>query len=387
MSSEKPNTSNQNPPPDWKAEIDKHWHKVSERTLNFYNDHKHLFKLSNISAVVGGTLALTWLASGVYIIDEGNRGVVTRFGAYTETTQPGPHWHLPMPIEKVTLVNVEQQRFIEVGYRDSSRFAKAASIPQESLMLTSDENIINVRLAVQYQINNAKDYLFNVKDNEATLKQLTESVERAVIGRNNMDFVLTEGRSEIVAEIKKEIQAAMDAYKTGVTIASVNLQDAQPPEEVQGAFEDAIRAREDKQRLINEAEAYSNEIIPKARGAAARLVQEAEAYEAEKIAKSKGETERFDQLLVEYEKNPAITRKRLYLEAKEKLYSGSNKIMIESDRNAAQFYMPMPSALQAANTSITKATTENEASDIGVDKTGLHKNATANSDIRPSRSK
>ena len=259
----------------------------------------------------------------------------------SETTQPGLNWHLPAPIESVKVVNVEQQRFIEVGYRDAGRFAKASTIPQESLMLTRDENIINVRLAVQYQINNAKDYLFNVKDSEATLKQLTESVERAVIGRNNMDFVLTEGRSEIVADIKREIQAAMDDYQAGITIASVNLQDAQPPEEVQGAFEDAIRAREDKQRLINEAEAYSNEIIPKARGAAARLLQEAEAYQVEKVAKAKGETERFEQLLVEYEKNPAITRKRLYLEAKEKLYSGANKIMLESERNAPQFYMPL----------------------------------------------
>ena len=388
MSSEKPNTSNQTPPPDWKAEFDKHLHKVSERTQNFYNGHKHFFKLSKISAVLGGTLALSWLVSGVYIIDEGNRGVVTRFGAYSETTQPGPHWHLPMPIEKVSVVNVEQQRFIEIGYRDSSRFAKVASIPQESLMLTSDENIINVRLAVQYQINNAKDYLFNVKDNEATLKQLTESVERAVIGRNNMDFILTEGRSEIVAEIKKEIQAAMDQYQTGLTIASVNLQDAQPPEEVQGAFEDAIRAREDKQRLINEAEAYSNEIIPKARGAASRLLQEAEAYEAEKIAKSKGETERFDQLLVEYEKNPAITRKRLYLEAKEKLYSGSNKILIESERNAAQFYMPVPAAVQANSGIVNKANTESDVvNESSGDKSVAHRNTPLTSDIRPSRSK
>jgi membrane protease subunit HflK len=386
MSSEKPNTSNQTPPPDWKAEFDKHWHKVSQRSADFYNDHKQLFKLSNIGAALGGAMALTWLASGVYIVDEGNRGVVTRFGAYTETTQPGPHWHLPLPIEKVKIVNVEQQRFIEIGYRDSSRFAKAATIPQESLMLTSDENIINVRLAVQYQINNAKDYLFNVKDNEATLKQLTESVERAVIGRNNMDFVLTEGRSEIVAEIKREIQSAMDDYHAGITIASVNLQDAQPPEEVQGSFEDAIRAREDKQRLINEAEAYSNEIIPKARGAAARLMQEAEAFEAEKIAKAKGETERFDQLLVEYEKNPAITRKRLYLEAKEKLYSGSNKILIESERNASQFYMPLPATNQAANNVVSRAIAEPESNaDIG-DKGNAHK-ANVSSDLRPSRSK
>lgn len=385
MSSEQHNTSQPTPPPDWKAEADKYWRQVSRRGAAFYRDHQQLFSLPNLGALLGGALALTWLASGVYIVDEGNRGVVTRFGAYSDTTQPGPHWHLPVPIETVRIVNVEQQRFIEVGY--SSRFAKAATLPQESpLMLTSDENIVNVRLAVQYQIHNAQDYLFNVKDSEPTLKQLTESVERAVIGRNNMDFVLTEGRSEIVAEIKREIQAAMDDYHAGITIASVNLQDAQPPEEVQGAFEDAIRAREDKQRLINEAEAYANEIIPKARGAAARLLQEAEAYEAEKVAKAKGETERFEQLLVEYEKNPAITRKRLYLEAKEKLYSGSNKIMIEAERNAPQFYMPlqaMPNSHPAAPNPRTEPERGGEAS---ADKGTVRKPA-ANSELRPSRSK
>jgi modulator of FtsH protease HflK len=386
MSSENNNTGKPTPPPDWKAEIDKYWQQVGQYGTEFYNDHRDWFSLPKLGAALGGMLVLTWLVSGVYIVDQGNRGVVTRFGAYSETTQPGPHWHLPLPIEAVKIVNVEQQRFIEVGYRDSGRFAKSASIAQESLMLTRDENIINVRLAVQYQINNAKDYLFNVKDHEATLKQLTESVERAVIGRNDMDFILTEGRSEIVAEIKREIQEAMDDYQAGITVASVNLQDAQPPEEVQGAFEDAIRAREDKQRLINEAQAYANEIIPKARGGAARLLQEAEAYEAEKVAKAKGETERFDQLLVEYEKSPAITRKRLYLEAKEKLYSGSNKIMIESESHAPQFYMPLEAAkARHGESQKSQAGPEQPVDAPAADKVGGHK--AASSELRPSRSK
>ncbi len=384
MSTENHNTSQPTPPPDWKAEFDRHWQSVSQKGSDFYHGHKELFSFKKVSAVLGGTLALAWLASGTYIVDEGTRGVVTRFGAFHATTQPGLNWHLPLPLEKVAIVNVEQQRFIEVGYRDSGRYGKAANMPQESLMLTRDENIISVRLAVQYQINNAQDYLFNVKDNDATLKQLTESVQRAVIGRNDMDFVLTEGRSEIVAEIKREIQQAMDDYRTGITIASVNLQDAQPPEEVQGAFEDAIRAREDKQRLINEAEAYSNEIIPKARGAASRLLEEAEAYEAEKVAKAKGETERFDQLLVEYEKNPAITRKRLYLEAKEKLYSGSHKIMIETERNAPQFYMPLPQA-SASHGAPVRLTADNPPAADGNDNP--NSKAVASNPLRPSRSK
>lgn len=387
MSSENNNTSKPTPPPDWKAEIDRQWQKFSQCSTAFYLQHKQQLSLPKISALLGGAAVLGWLGSGLYIVDQGSRGVVTRFGAYHETTQPGLNWHLPLPLESAKIVNVEQQRFIEVGYRDSSRYTKSATIPQESLMLTADENIINVRLAVQYQINNAKDYLFNVKDSEATLKQLTESVERAIIGKSNMDYVLTEGRSEIVAEIKKEIQTAMDDYQAGITIASVNLQDAQPPEEVQGSFEDAIRAREDKQRLINEAEAYSNEIIPKARGASARLLQEAEAYRLEKVAKAKGETERFEQLLVEYEKNPAITRKRLYLEAKEKLYSGANKIMLESERNAPQFYMPLATPTNSHGLSQKQpAETVGSNDSSAEDKTPNHKVAAAN-ELRPSRSK
>ncbi len=387
MSSENQNASKQTPPPDdWKIEFEKQWKVISDRANEFYNGHRSLFSWSKLGGFAGGALALSWLASGIYIVGEGNRGVVTRFGAYTETTKPGLQWHIPVPVEQVTIVNVEQQRFIEVGYNDSSRQLKSSSsLPQESLMLTSDENIITVRLAVQYQINNARDYLFNIRNGENTLKQLTESVLRAVIGRNNMDFVLTEGRSQIVAEVKDQIQSAMNDYKAGIVITSVNLQDAQPPEEVQGAFEDAIRAREDKQRLINEAEAYSNEIIPKARGAAARIVQEAEAYEAEKIAKAKGETERFDQLLVEYEKNPAITRKRLYLEAKEKLYASTNKIVVSTDQ-APALYMPMQQSVahqpaQSANTVESDAGAEQHA----VDKSSARKSA--NNELRPSRSK
>ncbi|ANE55689.1 FtsH protease activity modulator HflK [Methylomonas sp. DH-1] len=386
MSSEKHNTSKQTPQPDWRLEIDKYWKQVSEKTGDFFNDHKSMFSAGKVASAVGGTLAVVWLASGFYIVDQGNRGVVTRFGAYSETTMPGPNWHIPVPFENVAIVNVEQQRFIEVGYTDSSRINKSSLIPQESLMLTADENIIAVRLAVQYQINNARDYLFNVKNNENTLKQLTESVERAVIGRNSMDFVLTEGRSQIVAEIKEQIQAGMDEYKTGISIASVNLQDAQPPEEVQGAFEDAIRAREDKQRLINEAEAYANEVIPKARGAASRIIQEAEAYEAEKIAKAKGETERFDQLLVEYEKSPAITRKRLYLEAKEKLYSSTNKVMLEAEQTNPMLYMPMPQTFQQHGSSPAASNdAEPTVEPHNADKNGMRK--TSGNELRPSRSK
>lgn len=328
-------------------------------------------------------LLLVWLGSGIYIIDQGNRGVVTRFGAYLETTLPGPHWHIPMPIEKVAVINVENQRFIEVGYRSNGRQNNARPALPDSLMLTKDENIVSVRLAIQYQIDSARDYLFNVKGNESTLKQVTESIERGVIGRNNMDFILTEGRSQIVNEIKLQVQQAMDLYQSGVRVTSVNLQDAQPPEEVQNSFEDAIRAREDKQRLINEAEAYANEVIPKARGAAARMLQEAEGYEAQVVATAYGESERFDQLLVEYEKNPKITRKRLYLDAKEKLYSSTNKVMVGVENGGNMFYLPL-NQLPQANSATSKATAS-EPHKYQREDSSRDKNRAANSKLRNSR--
>lgn len=389
MSSEKNNTSNQPPESDWRFEFEKHWKTFNQKCSDYFQTHRPLFSIRSLGTILLVGTVVIWLASGVYIVDEGNRGVVSRFGAYTITTGPGPHWHLPMPLEKVSIVNVEQQRFIEVGYRDSRFGTRSSLIPQEALMLTEDENIINVRLAVQYQINNAQEYLFNVRDSEETLKQLTESVERTVIGRSDMDYVLTEGRSEIVAEIKDEIQSALDDYHAGITVASVNLQDAQPPEEVQGAFEDAIRAREDKQRLINEAKAYSNEIIPKARGAASRLIQEAQAYEAEKIAKAKGETERFDQLLTEYEKAPEITRKRLFLETKEKLFSGTNKVIVDAGAQAPQIYMPLQPAQSLQPSAITHHATENlnVTEQPSVEKNSSTGSKNPSPTYRPSRSR
>lgn len=284
---------------------------------------------------------LVWAATGIYIVDQGNRGVVTRFGRFVNTTEPGPHWRFPSPIESVDVVNVEQQRFIEVGYRSSGRQQAVGTVAREALMLTKDENIVDIRLAVQYQIKDAKDYVFNVKGPGPTLKQVVESAERGVIGKSAMDFVLTEGRSEIANEIEQEIQTIMDNYGAGVHVTSVNLQDAQPPEEVQGAFEDAIKAREDEQRLINEAEAYSNEVIPKARGAAARMTQEAEGYKARVIAQSTGEASRFKQIMTEYEKAPAVTRNRLYIEAMESVLGNTDTVMVDVKGGNNLLYLPL----------------------------------------------
>ncbi len=299
--------------------------------------------LKGFGLLVAGALVL-WGLSGFYIVDEGTVGVETRFGAYQNTTDSGLNWHFPSPIEAVDVVDIQNIQVIEVGYRSRGRQG-VGSVPREALMLTKDENIVDVRLEVQYKVKNAKAYLFNVANPElnpgATLKQVTESVERGVIGRNTMDFVLTEGRTEIVEAIKQEIQIIMDAYESGVLVTTVNLQDAQPPEQVQNAFEDAIKAREDKQRYISEAEAYSNEVVPIARGAASRKIQEAEAYKEQVIAQANGEVSRFSQLLKEYKKAPKVTRQRIYLESMEDVLSKTSTIMVDVKGGNNLLYLPL----------------------------------------------
>ena len=281
-------------------------------------------------------LVLLWLLTGFYIVDEGNRGVVTRFGRYTETTLPGLHWHIPYPVETVSIVDVEQQRFLELGYRSG-----VGSVPQEALMLTGDENIVSVHLAVQYTISDAKDFLFNLSEPEKTLREVAESALREVVGRSTMDFVLTEGRSEVASQVKSLAQQIMTAYRSGINIQTVNLVDAQPPEEVQDAFEDAIKAREDEQRFINEAQAYANEVIPKARGQAARVLEEAQGYKQRMVAKAQGDVSRFEQILAEYERAPEVTRARLYLDTMETVLSKTGAIVVDVQGGNNLFYLPL----------------------------------------------
>ena len=293
-------------------------------------------------------LLLIWAVAGsFYIVEEGRRGVVVRFGRYVETTMPGLRWHLPYPLERVDIVDVEQVRSEEIGYRSGGRQPASRPVPKEALMLTQDENIVDVRLAVQYQVKDPRAYLFRVADPDTTLRQAVESATREVIGRSSMDFVLTEGRADIVAQIRELAQAVLDQYHTGLRINSVALQDAQPPEEVQEAFGDAIKAREDEQRQKNEAEAYANEIIPKARGQAARRLQEADAYKAQVIAQAEGEAARFTQLLVQYSKAPQLTRQRLYLETMETVLDASSKVFIDLDNGGSPLlYLPLDRLLQ-----------------------------------------
>lgn len=291
--------------------------------------------------LVAGIALLVWLFSGIYIVDEGTRGVVLRFGKFIAATEPGPHWRIPYPVDRVEIVNVEQRRFIEIGYRSGDGGQSSLKVPREALMLTEDENIVNVQLAVQYQVEDARRYLFNVREPDAVLKQVAESVLREVVGKNKMDFVLKEGRAEVVSKVKSGMQEILTNYEAGLRVSDVNLQDAQPPEEVQGAFSDAIKAREDRVRLTNEAEAYANEVIPKARGAAARRLQEATGYKESLIARASGEASRFSQLAAEYKKSPEVTRKRLYLETMEEVLAATNKVFIDGGDSSNLMYLPI----------------------------------------------
>ncbi|HET9701557.1 MAG TPA: FtsH protease activity modulator HflK, partial [Burkholderiales bacterium] len=224
--------------------------------------------------LVLGLIALVWVASGFYIVDASQRGVVLRFGKYFETTMPGPRWHLPYPIESVEIVNVSQVRTVEIGYRNNVK----SKVLKEALMLTDDENIVDVQFAVQYIIKDAGEWLFNNRNPEETVKQVAESAIREVVGRSKMDFVIDQGREQVAADAQKLMQEIMDRYQVGVQVSRVNMQNAQPPEQVQAAFDDAVKAGQDRERLKNEAEAYANEVIPKARGTASRLIQEAEGH-------------------------------------------------------------------------------------------------------------
>ena len=208
-----------------------------------------------------------WLASGFYIVDEGRRGVVTRFGKYTETTQPGPRWHLPFPVESVELVNVSQVKTVEVGYRNTPK----NKVEREALMLTDDENIVDIQFAVQYTLKSAEDYLFNVRRPDQTVACVAETAMREVVGKAKMDFVLYEGREQIAKSTEKLMQEILDRYKTGIYVQKVTLQNVQPPEQVQAAFDDAVKAGQDRERFRNEGQAYANDVVPKARGNASRL--------------------------------------------------------------------------------------------------------------------
>lgn len=292
-----------------------------------------------------GLIVLVWLGSGFYIVDQGSTGVVMRFGkALEETTEPGPRWHLPYPIETVEVVNMEQVRRLEVGYRSNGEGAGGKTkLPKEALMLTEDENIIDLQFAVQYNLNNAKYYLFNNRSTDAAVMSAAESAIREVVGKNKLDDLLQKG----LADTSERMQSILDSYKSGVKIISVSLQSAQPPEQVQEAFEDVNRANQDNQRQINEGQAYANDVIPKARGTASRLLAEAAGYKLKVESEAIGNTSRFNQILAQYNNAPEVTRQRLYLDAQEQILSSTSKIIVDQKAGGSLLYLPLDQLMNA----------------------------------------
>jgi membrane protease subunit HflK len=278
-----------------------------------------------------GLIAVIWLASGTYVVDEQERGVVLRFGEYDRTAMPGIGWRAPWPMESMERINVTQVR----------------QITDQQSMLTKDENIVDVELTVQYRVSAVEDYLFSVDDPDLTLQQAVKSAVRETVGRSAMDFILTEGRQAIADQTKQILQETLDDYKSGLVVTEVNLQQAQPPEAVQASFADAIKAREDQERLKNEAEAYANDRLPKARGAAARQIAEATAYRDQVLARAEGDGSRFTQLLLQYKIAPAVMRERLYLDSMSQVMAGSSKIMIDVDKSNPMLYLPLDQLMKS----------------------------------------
>jgi membrane protease subunit HflK len=287
-----------------------------------------------------------WFASGFYIVPEGQRGVVLRFGKFVESTMPGPRWHLPYPIESAEVVNLLGVRTVEVGYRNNVK----SKVLKESLMLTDDENIVDVQFAVQYVLKSPNDYLFNSRDPDDSVLQAAETAVREVVGKSSMDFVLYEGRAEVATRAHKLMQEILDRYGTGIAVSKVTMQNAQPPEQVQAAFDDAVRAGQDRERQKNEGQAYANDVIPKARGMAARLNEEAEGHKARVMEQAEGDASRFRQIVVEYAKAPGVTRERLYIEAMQQIMTNTSKVLVDQRGGSNLLYLPLDKLMQMTGT-------------------------------------
>ncbi len=289
------------------------------------------------AVVIVAILALLWVASGYFIVQEGQTAVVMSFGKFSHTTPAGFNWRWPYPIQSHEIVNVSQVRTVEVGYRSSVKNKQ----PSEALMLTDDENIIDIQFAVQYKLKDAVEWVFNNRDQEDTVKQVAETAIREVVGKSKMDFVLYEGREKVAFDVGQLMQQILDRYKMGVQVTNVTMQGVQPPEQVQAAFDDAVKAGQDRERQKNEGQAYANDVVPKAVGAASRLMQESEAYRASVIANAEGDAARFKQVLTEYQKAPAVTRDRMYLETMQQIFSNTTKVMIDSKSGNNMIYLPL----------------------------------------------
>tara|TARA_B100000965_G_C19596680_1_gene760591 strand:- start:205 stop:1332 length:1128 start_codon:yes stop_codon:yes gene_type:complete len=313
--------------------------------------------------ILASVILVIYFLSGVYIVNDGERGVVLQFGEFVTIQGPGPHW-VPRIIQGYEIVDVSRIR----------------SVQQKAVMLTEDENIVSVNFAIQYDIKDASNFIFNLRDPDETLRASGESAIREVLGKNKMDFVITEGRESIAASTKQLLQTVLDDYESGINVQTVNILEAQPPEQVQDAFADAIRAREDEQRYINEAVAYKNEIIPLARGEAKQILEEAKAYKVKLIKSAEGEALRFKQLFTEYEKSPTVTRERLYLESVESVLGNTTKVMIDLEGGNNLLYLPLDKILEQKKSSDSDNSTNNsrESQNGLIDKIRMNRESFSN---------
>lgn len=289
------------------------------------------------ASVVVFIIGLIWLASGAFIVQEGQVGVVTTFGRLSHTTGAGFNWRWPYPIQSHETVNVAQVRTAEIGYRANVRNKQ----PQEALMLTDDENIIDIQFAVQYTLKDPVAWVFNNRDQDDSVRQVAETAIREVVGKSKMDFVLYEGREKVAIDTHNLMQQMVDRYKLGVLITNVTMQNVQPPEQVQGAFDDAVKAGQDSARARNEGEAYANQVIPQARGQAFRLMQDAEAYRSMVVENATGNASRFNAVVAEYAKAPAVTRQRMYIDTMQQIFTSTSKVMVDSKANSNMLYLPL----------------------------------------------
>ncbi|MFM9433393.1 modulator of FtsH protease HflK [Janthinobacterium sp. CG_23.3] len=313
--------------------------------------------------VAASVAALIWLASGAFIVQEGQTGVVLTFGKYSHSTPAGFNWRWPYPFQSDETVNVSQVRTVEVGYRKSVRDKQA----KESLMLTDDENIIDIQFAVQYKLKDPVAWLFNNREQEETLRQVAETSIREIVGRSKMDFVLYEGREKVAFDTQQLMQHILDRYAVGAVVTNVTMQAVQPPEQVQTAFDDAVKAGQDRERQKNEGQAYANQVVPVARGNAFRLLQEAEAYRSMVTQNAIGNASRFQQVLAEYQKAPGVTRDRMYLETMQQIFSSASKVMVDAKSGSNLLYLPLDkliaqSAAQDASAAAAKAAATPQAS-------------------------
>ena len=291
-------------------------------------------------------LIALWLASGFYIVQEGQVAVVTQFGKYKATASPGFQWRMPYPIQNQTLVNISQLRTFEVGFRGSAR----NKVLPEALMLTTDENIVDMQFVVQYRLraDGAPDYLFSMRDPDDAVRQAAETAMREIVGKQTMDFVLYEGRTQVATEVQALMQQILDRYRSGIQISTVAIQNVQPPEQVQAAFDDAVKAGQDRERQINEGQAYANQVVPMASGQASRMIEQAEGYKAKVVGDAKGDAARFDAVLGEYAKAPQIMRDRLYLDTMQDIYGNASKVLVDTRGGNNMIYLPLDKIIDQA---------------------------------------